>query len=84
MKSYIFKVVVEEDITEDGQKAYHVSCPALKGCHTWGHTPQEALANVQDAVSLYIEDLLAAGDPIPVNPDQGIVEFASPAVVVNI
>jgi len=36
MKSYVFKVVVEEDETEDREKAYHAFCPALKGCHTWG------------------------------------------------
>jgi len=52
MKSYVFKVIVEEDEFDDGRKAYHAYCPALKGCHTWGHTYQEALANIQEAVSL--------------------------------
>ena len=84
MKSYIFKIVVEEDAFEDGRKAYHASCPALKGCHTWGHTYQEALANIREAVELYVEDLREAGDPIPVDPDLGALELPNPAVAVNV
>lgn len=83
MKSHLFKVVVEEDAFEDGRKAYHAYCPALQGCHTWGHTPEEALANIQEAVELYVEDLLDAGEPIPVDPEKGAVEWPSPTVVVN-
>ena len=52
MKSYIFSVVVEEDAFENGSPAYHPFCPALKGCHTWGHTYEEALTNIQEAVEL--------------------------------
>jgi hypothetical protein len=44
MKSYIFRVVIEPDKFEDGRDAWHGFCPALKGCHTWGHTYEEALA----------------------------------------
>jgi predicted RNase H-like HicB family nuclease len=84
LKSYVFRVVVEEDSHEGGEKAYHASCPALKGCHTWGHTSQEALANIREAVELYVEDLRAAGDPIPVDPERGSLELATPAVAVNV
>ena len=83
LRSYVFKVLVEEDAFEDGRRAFHASCPALKGCHTWGHTPEEALASIREAVELYVEDLAAAGEPIPVDPEQGVVEMSSPAVVVN-
>jgi len=83
VKSNIFKVVIEEDAFEDGRKAYHASCPALPGCHTWGHTPEEALINIQEAVQLYVEDLVEAGDPIPSDPEKGAVEWPSPWVVVN-
>ena len=68
MKSYIFSVAIEEDTLEDGGKAYHAYCPGLKGCHTWGHTYEEALMNVQEAVELYIEDLIEAGEAMPVGP----------------
>ena len=83
MKSHIFKVVIEEDSFENGVKAYHAYCPALRGCHTWGHTPEEALTNIGEAVELYVEDLIAAGDPIPTDPEKGAVEWSSPSVVVN-
>jgi predicted RNase H-like HicB family nuclease len=60
VKSYIFSIVIEDDKFEDGQQAFHAYCPALKGCHTWGHTREEALTNVREAIELYIEDLRAA------------------------
>ncbi len=83
MKSHIFRVVIEEDKFENGSGAYHAACPALRGCHTWGHTPEEALANLQEAVELYLEDLTEAGEPIPVDAEKGAIELPSPAVVVN-
>jgi predicted RNase H-like HicB family nuclease len=64
MKTYIFKVVIEEDPKGD-QMAYHACCPALKGCHTWGYTYEEALRNIREAVELYIEDLRESGESIP-------------------
>ena len=84
MKSYIFSIVIEEDAFEDGRGAYRAFCPALKGCHTWGHTSEEALVNVQEAIQLYVDDLLEAGESIPVDPDQGIFERATPSVVVHV
>jgi predicted RNase H-like HicB family nuclease len=65
MKSYLFKVVIEDDEFPDGGKAYHAYCPALKGCHTWGYTPEEAKENIKEAVEGYIEDLIAHGEPVP-------------------
>jgi len=84
MKSYIFRIVVEEDIQADGRKAYHATCPALKGCHTWGHSHSEALANIREAIELYVEDLREAGEAIPVDPEHGAVEWPEPAIAVNL
>jgi predicted RNase H-like HicB family nuclease len=84
MKSYVFKVLVEADKFEDGRPAWHASCPALKGCHTWGHTYEEALANVREAVELYVQDLREAGEPIPVDAEEGTIELPVPAVAVNV
>ena len=84
MKSYIFSVVVKEDEFEDGKDAYHAYCPALNGCHTWGATYEEALANIQEAVELYVEDLVGAANSIPVDPENGVIERDTPSVVVNI
>ena len=83
MKSYVFQVVVEEDRTEDGQKAYHAFCPALKGCHTWGRTYDEALANAREAIELYLEDLRESGQAVPVDPGHGALEWPTAAVAVN-
>ena len=82
MKSYVFTLAVEEDKFEDGRPAWHAWCPALKGCHTWGHTREEALANAREAVELYVQDLVAAGDRIHV--EQGTLELPEPAVAVNV
>jgi predicted RNase H-like HicB family nuclease len=65
MKSYVFNVVIEEDTFKDGRQAYHAYCPGLKGCHTWGYTNDEALVNIQEAVQLYIEDIIEAGESVP-------------------
>ena len=48
MKSYVFRVVVEQDAFAGGERAYHAYCPALKGCHAWGRTVDEALANIRE------------------------------------
>mgnify|MGYP001258203445 FL=1 len=40
---------------EEG-KAYGVTLPDIPGCNTAGDTLEEALANVQDAVELALED----------------------------
>lgn len=62
MKTHVFRVEIEQD--EDGRWA--ASCPVLPGCATWGHTQDEALRNIQEAVAAYVADLLATGDAIPV------------------
>lgn len=84
MKSYIFSVVIEEDSFPDDGRAYHAFCPALKSCHTWGHTSAEALVNIREAIELYVEDLLDSGETIQVDPDLGVVERDTPSVAVNV
>ena len=48
---------------EDGY--WVVECPSLPGCLSQGKTRSEALANVKEAIELYIEDLEAHNEPIP-------------------
>ena len=38
--------------TEEG---FSVSCPVLSGCHSQGVTQEEALANIQEAIRLWLE-----------------------------
>lgn len=67
LRSYVFRVVIENDRFPDGRVAYHAYVPALKkeGAVSWGYTPEEALKNVQEAAQLVIEDLAAHNEPIP-------------------
>ena len=57
---HVFEAIVEED----GDR-FHAYCPVLKGCHTWGRSREEAIQYIKEAVELYVEDLIKAGDPIP-------------------
>ena len=45
---------------------YHAFCPALPGCHSEGETLDEAIANLREAMSVYIESLQARGESVPV------------------
>ncbi len=45
--------------------AYIVDVPALPGCHTYGNTPEEALANAREAIELVLLSLRDLGEPIP-------------------
>jgi predicted RNase H-like HicB family nuclease len=47
---------------EDG--GYVASVPALPGCVSQGDTRAQALANIREAMELYIDDCRAAGDPV--------------------
>ena len=48
---------------EDGY--WVVECPSLPGCISQGHTRQEAVANIKEAIALYIESLEEDGMPVP-------------------
>lgn len=48
---------------EDGY--WVVECPSLPGCISQGRTRQEALANIKEAITLYIETLEDDGMPVP-------------------
>lgn len=82
MKTYTFKVVLEEDQFADGRKAYLAYCPALKGATTWGHTPSEALKNLQEVITLILQDMQAHGEPIPVG--RGVTVSQEPKVTVTV
>jgi predicted RNase H-like HicB family nuclease len=62
MASHRYTVILEPE--EGG--GYHAFCPALKGLHTYGATMDEAIANAREAIELYLEDLKASGEPVPV------------------
>jgi predicted RNase H-like HicB family nuclease len=61
MKIFNYTIIFEKEA--DG--GYHVYCPALKGCHSQGDTYDEALENIEDAIKLFLESLIAHNEPIP-------------------
>lgn len=44
---------------------YSVHVPALPGCHTQGEDLPEALGMAREAIELYLEDVLDAGERVP-------------------
>lgn len=48
---------------EDGY--WVVEVPSLPGCNSQGTTIDEALANIQEAIEVYIEVLIEDGKPVP-------------------
>ncbi len=60
-------------LVEKGEDDYFVaSVPSLKGCWSQGKTRDEALANIREAIELYLES-----DEIEtINKEREIVELA--------
>lgn len=46
----LYKVILQK--SEEG---YSVNCPGLPGCWSQGATEEEALENIKDAISEYLE-----------------------------
>ncbi|MBL7119314.1 MAG: type II toxin-antitoxin system HicB family antitoxin [Dehalococcoidia bacterium] len=56
-----FEVILEPE--DEG--GYHVSCPALKGCHSYGATREEALEKIREAIELWLESARELGIKLP-------------------
>ena len=66
-----YRIEIEQD--EDGM--FVGECPSLPGCISQGKTRQEALINIKDAISGYIESLKKHNEPIPPSIQEEIVEI---------
>jgi predicted RNase H-like HicB family nuclease len=66
-----YTVVLEQEA--DG--GYVASVPALPGCVSQGDSRAEVLANIREAIVLYLEDCRDAGDPIPTEVGKEFVEI---------
>jgi predicted RNase H-like HicB family nuclease len=64
----ILKVILEA--SEEG--GFTVSVPSLPGCISEGETREEALANIREAIELYLEPV---EDDLPVTPDAELLEI---------
>lgn len=50
--AHFLPVIIEKD--EDGK--YIVECPVFSGCYSQGDTVDEALKNIQEVISLALEE----------------------------
>jgi len=75
MSEYTYTIILEPDPEEGG---YTVTVPALPGCVTQGETIEEAIVMAKDAIRLFIETLMAEGQPVP-------LEHEHPqAIIINV
>jgi predicted RNase H-like HicB family nuclease len=69
-----YTVILEQE--SDGE--YIAVVPSLPGCVTQGATRNEVMANIREAIQLYIEDCVAAGDPVPTEAGKEFIELQVP------
>lgn len=60
-----YPVVIEPLSPEDGG-GFVATVPDLPGCMSDGETPEEALAQVQDAIAAWIDEARKLGRSVPV------------------
>ena len=81
MKTYIFKVEVEQE--EDGRWSAEV--PSLPGCAVWGYTREEALEALKEGAQAYLEVLVEHNDPLPPEAEKDVIVVPdSPVVTVTL
>jgi antitoxin HicB len=65
--------VIVKPLSPDDGGGFVAVVPDLPGCMSDGETPQEALANVQDAIAAWIEAAHEMGRDVPV-PTQELAD----------
>ncbi|RKY26567.1 MAG: hypothetical protein DRP83_03980 [Planctomycetota bacterium] len=65
-----YRVLIDPD--EDG--IFVAEVPSLPGCISQGQTREEALKNIQEAISVYLESLNAHNEPVPPSIHEELVE----------
>ena len=66
-----YTVVLQRE--NDG--GYVAAVPVLPGCVSQGDSRQEALKNIQEAIEIYLEDVRAVGDTVPVDEGREYVDI---------
>ena len=69
MNTFAYNVHIET--AEEG--GYNVFVPALPGCQTQGKTYEEAVAMAKECIEGFLEALVKAGEPIPVEENPAVV-----------
>ena len=79
VKSYVFQIELEPD--DDGWRAF---CPPWEniGASTWSRTQEQALQNVQEVLTMIIEEFNEDGHEVPLSAEVTVSARAS--VTVNL
>jgi predicted RNase H-like HicB family nuclease len=59
-------------IPDNNSQGFTAIVPSLLGCISEGDTFEEAVANIKEAMELYIEDMIEDGEEIPEDVNQPI------------
>ena len=65
-KHMTFAVIVH--LAEEG--GYWAEVPSLPGCVSQGETLEETLANVREAIELFVETMIEDSEPVPLCSEQ--------------
>lgn len=80
MKTYVFPIELEAE--EDGR--WSATVPVLPGCATWGHSQDEALRSLQEAVKAYLEVLIEEQGALPPAIEEKATVIPSSAIAVTV
>lgn len=61
MKQLTYRVL----LNKEPEGGYTVTVPSLPGCITYGKSIEDAIDMAKEAIELYIESLIAHGEPVP-------------------
>ena len=66
-------------LQQESDGGFVATVPSLPGCVGQADTRAEAMANVREAIEVYLEDCIASGESVPVEAGREIIEVESPA-----
>ncbi len=65
-------------LQRESDGGYVATVPTLPGCVSQGDFREQALKNIEEAIEVYLEDMRAAGEQIPVEEGREYVEVTAP------
>lgn len=62
-------------LQQEADGGYVATVPSMPGCVSQGDSRDESLANIREAIEVYLEDCREAGDPLPCEAGREYVEL---------
>lgn len=78
--------VLRYDVIFEEQEVggYTVTVPTLPGCISEGDTFEDAKGNIADAIKLYVQDLEADGEEVPIDRKSVFKRFKTRNTYINV